>query len=71
MTGPQASYVDFVGKNIAVQTGLRLSEVPIIEHRRLAGRSKVSALYHGALILGVIVRERLRSDASSRAGALD
>jgi hypothetical protein len=50
----------------AARAGLRLAEVPIVEHRRIAGRSKVRALYHGALILGVIVRECFRSGEAAR-----
>jgi glycosyltransferase involved in cell wall biosynthesis len=55
----------------AARAGLRLSEVPIVEHRRIAGRSKVRALYHGALILGVIVRQCFRADGSIRSDARD
>lgn len=37
--------------------GFRIGEVPIVESRRIAGESKLSAPYHGTLILGVILRE--------------
>jgi dolichol-phosphate mannosyltransferase len=46
--------------------GFRIAEVPIVESRRIAGESKLSAPYHGALILWVILRQ-LVSGAPSRA----
>ncbi len=41
--------------------GFRIGEVPIVEHLRLAGDSKLSVPYHGARILWVILRERMTS----------
>jgi glycosyltransferase involved in cell wall biosynthesis len=40
--------------------GFRIGEIPIVESRRIAGESKLSAPYHGTLILGVILRELVR-----------
>lgn len=40
----------------AHRAGLRFAEVPIVERRRYAGRSKVNALWHGFKILRMILR---------------
>lgn len=37
--------------------GFRIAEVPIVESRRISGESKLSAPYHGTLILWVILRQ--------------
>lgn len=52
----------------AHQHGFRIAEIPIVESRRIAGKSKLSALYHGSLILWVILVQFF-AGASSRASA--
>lgn len=41
----------------ARKRGFRIGEIPIVEDPRIAGDSKLSVPYHGALILWVILRE--------------
>lgn len=41
----------------ARKRGFRIGEIPIVEDARIAGDSKLSVPYHGALILWVILRE--------------
>ena len=40
----------------AKKAGLRFAEVPVIEHARIAGDSKVNAFWHGLKILRMILR---------------
>jgi glycosyltransferase involved in cell wall biosynthesis len=53
----------------AAKVGLRVSEVPSFEHRRLHGASNLHVVRDGMRILRMIVRERLRGSARAPAGA--
>lgn len=41
----------------AKKAGFRIGEVPVIEHRRIHGKSKLSVPYHGFKVLWVIIKE--------------
>jgi len=41
----------------AKKAGFKIGEVPVIEHKRVYGKSKLSVPYHGFKVLWVIIRE--------------
>jgi glycosyltransferase involved in cell wall biosynthesis len=47
------------------QAGLKVAEVPSMEHERLFGESKLNAFRDGRRVLGTILRERFRRRASA------
>ena len=50
----------------AHKAGFRIGELATVEHRRTGGVSKLSAPYHGALTLKVILRERFTGGPRAR-----
>jgi len=50
------------------RAGLAVTEVPSVEHERLHGDSKLSAVRDGLRILRIIVRERVRRSGARHAG---
>ncbi len=44
----------------AKKAGFKIGEVPVIEHKRVYGKSKLSVPYHGFKVLQVIIKEIFR-----------
>jgi len=52
----------------AARAGLRVTEVPTVEHARVVEKSRLVTVRDGLHVLSVIVRERLRRQRSDLAG---